>query len=786
MRFSVSDDNDTNDYYVFGNTASGTYAERFRITASGIVNLGTWQGSSIADAYISSASTWNAKQNALNGTGFVVMTGTTVSYDNNYYAIGLAANITNNTDLNAAGRRNGMYRIDNAVTDSPDGSSYFALIQYGNQNNVVGQLATQFVDGQTYTRAYNSVWSSWRKLWDNVNLANPVAGTGASGRVAYWSSSTSITGEADFFWDATNNRLGIGTDAPASSIHVIDPTAARIRLQTGATGAALVDFLNGTTARWSIGIDNNQTYGKLENRVLGFDAFRFYDSSNNVAIVPTNGNLLVGTTTDAGFKLQVNGEGRFYQSATSSSAYLRVENNRARNAAVRLTTTVGDYFLGVGIGADVNQFQIFDGNAGETRFRIASTGSSTFNALDSTGSRTNPFTVMTIVGDNNSNPYNGFGAALLFQNRIYVGGPSAGGIRDGARIRTSINTNSSVNYGTDLVFENTNTGNGALQTVLTLDYGRNAIFNGGVIVGGGVSGGGTVQVQGNVNINGVFQINGVTIGGGGGSGVTGSGTTNNLTKWTGSTTIGNSVLGDNGSRVYIESGTGQGDITGYMQVYYTGSANGNAGYTAKNYYGTSQFMQWENYGLRIGNRIITNSGGGDVVFTSGNDAENMRLKAAGNLLIQNGNLLVGTSTDNGYRLQINGSASFAYGFLSIYRGSSSPNDILVGNSGSTFYVGGSVTATGGFFDTSDSRLKILVKDYELPKGIENVAARMYVKNNRKELGYYAQDLQEILPSAVSEGSDGFLTLSYSQVHTAKIAYLEEKVAKLEELIKQLL
>jgi hypothetical protein len=63
---------------------------------------------------------------------------------------------------------------------------------------------------------------------------------------------------------------------------------------------------------------------------------------------------------------------------------------------------------------------------------------------------------------------------------------------------------------------------------------------------------------------------------------------------------------------------------------------------------------------------------------------------------------------------------------------------------------------------------------------------MYVKNNRKELGYYAQDLQEILPSAVSEGSDGFLTLSYSQVHTAKIAHLEKEIAELKALIKQLL
>jgi hypothetical protein len=41
----------------------------------------------LADAYIASAATWNAKQNALNGTGFVKASGTTISYDNNTYAL---------------------------------------------------------------------------------------------------------------------------------------------------------------------------------------------------------------------------------------------------------------------------------------------------------------------------------------------------------------------------------------------------------------------------------------------------------------------------------------------------------------------------------------------------------------------------------------------------------------------------------------------------------------------------------------------------------------------------
>jgi len=41
----------------------------------------------LADAYIASAATWNAKQAALNGTGFVKISGTTISYDNSTYAL---------------------------------------------------------------------------------------------------------------------------------------------------------------------------------------------------------------------------------------------------------------------------------------------------------------------------------------------------------------------------------------------------------------------------------------------------------------------------------------------------------------------------------------------------------------------------------------------------------------------------------------------------------------------------------------------------------------------------
>jgi hypothetical protein len=117
----------------------------------------------------------------------------------------------------------------------------------------------------------------------------------------------------------------------------------------------------------------------------------------------------------------------------------------------------------------------------------------------------------------------------------------------------------------------------------------------------------------------------------------------------------------------------------------------------------------------------------------------------------NGNFLIGTTADNGNRLRVDG----------------------------TIWSDSSITATS-FFESSDATLKTLVEDNYQAKGIDSVIAKLYIKNGKEELGYFAQDLQDVLPSAVSRGSDGLLNLSYREVHTAKIAYLEEEIKQLKK------
>jgi len=81
------------------------------------------------------------------------------------------------------------------------------------------------------------------------------------------------------------------------------------------------------------------------------------------------------------------------------------------------------------------------------------------------------------------------------------------------------------------------------------------------------------------------------------------------------------------------SGVTANDTTGHLQVEntYSGATNAlaNANVTVKSRFGTSQFMQWDSLGLRIGSRYTTNSGTGAINFTYGNDTVGMVLTSSG-------------------------------------------------------------------------------------------------------------------------------------------------------------
>jgi hypothetical protein len=563
---------------------------------------------------------------------------------------------------------------------------------------------------------------------------------------------------------------------------------------------------------------NSTTYTDYQSDYInqnsaGANAWQFQFNGSSLFQIKSNGNFQLGTVTDAGYKFDVNGTGRFSGSVditgTGDVLTLRKSNNVPALAFIGNSTNKA-----VIEGGDA--FNFYTGNV--SRLNIALTGAATFSNIVNVGYDNNNRSFLKLT----SNAANRMAAVSFYGNNIesgyigYEGGSEiiSGGQQGDLVIRNVLagkdiilDTNggnvgigttspgmplqvSTSSTGTTVYFEQNSTGNG-LQVTTSGTAGTSFIFKarstgvdrfvisdtGITTIGGSVSGGGALQVNGNVNINGLFQINGVTIGGGGGSGVTGAGTTNYIPKWSGSTSLGNSSMYDNGGSIGIGTTTTSGKLhvlAGLTEVFAESTTAGNnAAFNVK-----TTARRWG-----IGANMALSSSWFEIYdYTAG----------ANRFTISNvGNFLINTTTDNGYKINLNGSISFAYGFLSIFRGSSGAGDIFVGNDGSRIYIGGNtyvvgtVTATGGFFDTSDARLKTLVEDNYLLSSIASVKARLYIKDGRKELGYYAQDLEAILPSAVKEGSDGFLSLSYAQVHTAKIAVIEDEVTILKNRVSEL-
>ena len=143
------------------------------------------------------------------------------------------------------------------------------------------------------------------------------------------------------------------------------------------------------------------------------------------------------------------------------------------------------------------------------------------------------------------------------------------------------------------------------------------------------------------------------------------------------------------------------------------------------------------------------------------------------------------NTFNGKQNQINGTGFVkATGTTISYDNST----YLTTSTAATTYLaltGGTLTGTltsTGFFESSDKRLKTQLEANYGPQNVGDIQAYLYIKDGKEEVGYYAQEVSEVIPSAVVEGKDGFLSVAYNQVLVAKIQYLENK---LNQLINEL-
>jgi hypothetical protein len=200
-----------------------------------------------------------------------------------------------------------------------------------------------------------------------------ITGGGASGQVTFWNGATSITGSNNLFWDAAQNRLGIGTNVPATSAEIAT-SAGRLRFNQTVGGSIFhgIEFASSGAIYGSI--IGNQNTGEIRLSNVASYFYTFYGGGTEGMRLTTNRNLIIqngGTFTDDNTnRLQVSGNAKIVGSgATGTTFGLRVQNSNGNN--IFSVRNDGSVFVEAVLGNAV----LYMSDVGSTRFeKSVSTG----------------------------------------------------------------------------------------------------------------------------------------------------------------------------------------------------------------------------------------------------------------------------------------------------------------------------------------------------------------------------------------------------------------------------
>ena len=386
-----------------------------------------------------------------NGSSVVLQATNTASYVNAGYnttAIPLILRTANTTRL----------------TIAATGEATFAAGLTGTTANFTGQLTLgSTITNGTYTYTLPSATGTLALTSDIPSLTGYVTGTGTSGQVTYFNGTSSVTSSSSFKFDGTNLTIGNPSSALAQ-LHIYNASAA----------ASFLLQTNSTTDYSEIAVRNNSStatsyFRQYSTAATGSDfgisraglALFFSNYATNFAIGTRNGgdlilgtndverarmfsatgNLTLNSSSDAGYKLDVNGTGRFTNSA--NTATLSLLNNSGYPSIINMSTTTATstarnwaiFTNGTNWG-DL-EFKPSAANGGDpyttgtVALRIASTGAATFSSTTSSSTTANGALVVAggvgIGGEVNIAGTTIFGVSASGNSKFYIyGGFSAG------------------------------------------------------------------------------------------------------------------------------------------------------------------------------------------------------------------------------------------------------------------------------------------------------------------------------------------------------------------------
>jgi len=514
---------------------------------------------------------------------------------------------------------------------------------------------------------------------DWSTFSGKVGGSGATGQVAYWNGTSSQTGSNNLFWDAANARLGIGIALPTSKLHIIGvgTTSATTPLRISDSAGTLLMQLNdighltlasnqqskqariymtGYNTYPALTISSSSTIlSSVDNSDLYFygNTIRFYNGTGGTewARFFNTSNLVLqngGTFTDSGQRLQVMGDAFIKGSgATSATSALLVQNT---NGTLLLNVQNSGTTIARSItNNDATVIFAAQQQNGNTRFSV--------NALGQTfiGGDANAATDTLLRIERNFNPTSGTAThttTLLIPTINQTGG--ANGITRGLYVNPTLT---------------------AAADWRSIEWSNNS--------GWGLFGAGTCQNY----LNGSLGI----------------GSTENLYKLD---VFGNARFlrsQNNATTLRVENATAgtaaQADIRAYNDQGDFFSVGIYSSTTTT--YGPISSRSAFNYtAAPNGIAFMADNATGNMRFATGGNSERMRLTAAGRLLL-------GTTTESTFLLDVNGTARVSDNLI-VSKNQSLTTNITISNTNSgssvqsALYLANNLSSLAGAFIKNSS------------------------------------------------------------------------------------
>jgi hypothetical protein len=325
-----------------------------------------------------------------------------------YFTIMPTGNVLINTttdagyklDVNGTTRLNGNSLVTGTLTvngsqnyfSSLNGYIFFSRgagtgINFSPANVINGASQSAIVIMDSIYGAVNYVGGThtFNALAINTNINNGGSYNGIVRGIYYNPTLTSLTGTthraiettsgdvlfgSGFYWDNVNGRLGFGTSTPAGKVTIFGggglytTTSASVNSDITMYDENLSSYFQlikrRSTAIGSFGLPVgsseiycNTAFGINSNNYIAFAI----SASEKARFATTSGNLLIGTTTDAGYKLDVNGTSRFTQAVVVNAGGVKTESgtitaqtgvNSGRMTMFNLRNTGGGYQSAVG------------------------------------------------------------------------------------------------------------------------------------------------------------------------------------------------------------------------------------------------------------------------------------------------------------------------------------------------------------------------------------------------------------------------------------------------------